>query len=308
MEKQSFTIDQDSNRLRIDVFLTKNCKGHSRTRIKYLIQSGHVTVNQKAIKPHYCLKAGDEVRVSIPPPKVSTLEAENITLEILYEDSDVIVLNKPCGMVVHPAPGNKSATLVNALLYHTRELSDINSERPGIVHRLDKETSGVMVVARNNFTHLELVKQFKEHSIKRRYIALVKGRVEFREGVVDVPISRHPFNRKKMAISFEPHTKSALTRYRTIKRFDGYSLLELFPYTGRTHQLRVHLAYLKHPILGDSKYGSKNDFPRLALHAKDLGFYHPQKKQFLEISSLLPLPMQEAIGEVSISSSSMLKY
>lgn len=303
MEKQAFTIDQDSNHVRIDVFLAKNCKGHSRTRIKFLIQSGYVTINKKAIKPHYCLKAGDAVAVRIPPPKTSTLSAENIPLEILYEDSDVIVLNKPCGMVVHPAAGNQSATLVNALLNHTKELSDINPERPGIVHRLDKETSGVMVVAKNNFTHLELVKQFKVHSIKRRYIALVKGRVEFREGMVDVPISRHPFHRKKMAVSFEPHTKSAQTRYRTVKRFDGFSLLELFPHTGRTHQLRVHLAYLKHPILGDSKYGNKNDFPRLALHAKDLGFYHPQKKQFLEVSSPLPPSMQAAIGEVNISSS-----
>ena len=157
-----------------------------------------------------------------------------------------------------------------------------------------------MVIAKNNFTHLELVKQFKVHSIKRRYIALVRGRVEFKEGVIDLPIHRHPLKRKSMSVSFNPDAKNAQTFYRVLKRFDNFTLLELFPKTGRTHQLRVHLAYLKHPILGDGKYGNKNEFPRLALHAKDLGFSHPRKGQFLEFISSLPQEMRDVIGNVKV--------
>lgn len=295
-----FTVGEEAKHVRIDVFLAAHCQGCSRTRSKNLIKEGRVVVNQKIVKPHYCLKEGDEVQVRMPPPALDSLQAEEIPLAILYEDGDVIVLDKPCGMVVHPAAGNPAGTLANALRFHTKELSDINPERPGIVHRLDKDTSGVMVVAKNNVTHLALAKQFRAHSVRRRYIALVKGRVEFKEGLVDLPIKRHPFYRKKMAVSFEPDTKSAQTRYRTLKRFERFSLLELFPHTGRTHQLRVHLAYLKHPILGDDKYGDKNDFTRLALHAKDLGFYHPQKKQFMEFSSALPAEIQAAIGAIHI--------
>lgn len=300
MEKQNFTITQDSVDLRVDIFLARSLPSYSRTRLKDLINSGEVLVNKKKIKPHYRLKINDAVEVVIPSLKDTSLIAENIPLDILYEDDDVIVLNKPNGIVVHPAAGNPKSTLVNALLYHTKQLSNINPQRPGIVHRLDKETSGVMVVAKNNFAHLELARQFRKHLIKRRYIALVKGKVEFKEGVIDLPISRHPLYRKKMAVSFQPDTKNAQTYYRTIKRFDKFSLLELIPKTGRTHQLRVHLSYLKHPILGDTKYGSKSDFPRLALHAKDLGFNHPQTQQFLEFSSCLPPEIKEAIGNIIV--------
>ncbi|MFH1621927.1 MAG: RluA family pseudouridine synthase [Candidatus Omnitrophota bacterium] len=300
MEKINLKADQDSARLRIDVFLAKHLKDHSRTSLKNLIVEGLVLVNKKNIKPHYCLKLDDEIDIDIPDKKEFTLSAQNISLEIIYEDEDVIVVNKPEGMVVHPGAGNKESTLVNALLYHTKDLSDINPERPGIVHRLDKETSGVMVVAKNNFTHLELVKQFKDHSIKRRYIALVRGKVEFKEGVIDLPISRHPLKRKAMAVSFDSRSRQAQTFYRTIKHFDKFTLLELIPKTGRTHQLRVHLAYSKHPILGDSKYGNKKEFPRLALHAKDLGFFHPRKEKFLEFNSSLPKEMQSAIGNITV--------
>lgn len=316
MEKKSFKVEEDSAGLRIDVFLAGQLKDHSRTSLKNLIIEGSVLANNKSVKPHYLLKLDDEIEVAIPSKKDSLLCPENIPLEIIYEDDDVMVINKQAGLVVHPGTGNVESTLVNALLYHTRELSDVSPERPGIVHRLDKETSGVMVIAKNNFTHLELAKQFKEHSIKRRYIALVKGKVEFKEGVIDLPINRHPTNRKNMAVSFSPDSRPAQTNYRVIKRLDnfppssaksralvhreGFTLLELIPQTGRTHQLRVHLSYLKHPILGDAKYGKKNDFSRLALHAKDLGFYHPGKKKFMEFTSPLPKEIKEAVGDVEI--------
>ncbi|MFC1646312.1 RluA family pseudouridine synthase [Candidatus Omnitrophota bacterium] len=300
MEKINFKVDQDNANLRIDVFLARHLKDHSRTSLKNLIVNGCVLVNKQKIKPHYCLKINDEIEIEFPPKQESSLSSQNIPLEIIYEDQDLIVVNKPEGMVVHPGAGNRESTLVNALLYHTKELSNISPERPGIVHRLDKETSGVMVIAKNNFTHLELVKQFKVHSVKRRYIALVRGRVEFKEGVIDVPIHRHPLRRKNMAVSFSPDAKQAQTNYRTIKRFDNFTLLELIPKTGRTHQLRVHLSYLKHPILGDSKYGNKKDFPRLALHAKDLGFHHPGKEKFIEFTSPLPKDIIKVIGDITL--------
>jgi 23S rRNA pseudouridine1911/1915/1917 synthase len=300
MEKKNFKIGEDSIGLRIDVFLAKSLEGNSRTFLKNIINSDKVLVNKKKIKPHYCLKFGDEVEIEIPAKVEFTLASEIILLDIIYEDDDLMLVNKPAGMVVHPGAGNLKSTLVNALLGHTKELSDINPQRPGIVHRLDKETSGIMVVAKNNFTHLELAKQFKVHSIKRRYIAFVKGRVEFKEGVIDLPIHRHPFERKKMAVSFNPDAKEAQTHYRTIKRFDEFTVLELTPQTGRTHQLRVHLSHLKYPILGDSKYGNKNDFPRLALHAKDLGFLHPRKDKFMEFTSALPREMKDAIGNMIV--------
>jgi 23S rRNA pseudouridine1911/1915/1917 synthase len=226
--------------------------------------------------------------VEVPPEPNEVLVSENIKLDILYEDKDLIVLNKPSGMVVHPGEGNKTHTLVNALLNHTRDLSSVNTpERPGIVHRLDKETSGVMVVAKNNRSHLALAKQFEKHSIKRVYVALVEGNMEFEEGDIDLPLSRSHKDRKKIAVSFIDG-KNAKTYYRVIKRYKNMTLLELEPHTGRTHQLRVHLAHLGHPILGDEKYGKKSTFPRLALHAKTLGFIHPTTKEFLEFSKDLP--------------------
>ncbi|MDD5617581.1 MAG: RluA family pseudouridine synthase [Candidatus Omnitrophica bacterium] len=299
MEKKNYKVEEDSSGLRIDVFLANQLEGHSRTSLKNLIVDGFVSINKKNVKPHHCLKINDEIEITIPSSKDTSLSAENIPLEIIYEDEDVIVVNKPAGLVVHPGAGNAESTLVNALLYHTKELSDVSPERPGIVHRLDKETSGVMVIAKNNFTHLELSKQFKDHFIKRRYIALVKGIVEFKEGVIDLPINRHPTNRKNMAVSFSPGSRPAQTNYKVIKRFNNFTLLELTPQTGRTHQLRVHLAYLKHPILGDNKYGNKKDFPRLALHAEYLGFYHPRKNKFMEFTSPLPKEIKEAVENPS---------
>ena len=278
---------------RIDLFLLdfskKHSLGFSRTSIQKLILNGNVIL-AKGGKPkvHYKVCQGDELKVIVEDRKSSRLSAENIPLDVVYEDDCLAIINKPAGLVVHPAPGNYEHTLVNALLYRFKNLSDVNLQRPGIVHRLDKETSGLIVIAKNNSSHLALVSQFCEHSIKRKYIALVKGRVEFDENVIELPIGRHPIKRKNMSVSFKESSKYAKTFYRTLKRAKDFSLLELEPYTGRTHQLRVHLAFIGHPILGDSKYGRDNKFSRLALHAKYLGFVHPKTGKFMEFSSDTP--------------------
>ncbi len=297
------TLAEDSGK-RLDVFLADFSKNHklglSREFIKKLILGNCVNspgINT-SLKSHYKIKTGDEFRIFIKEREKNNLAPENIPLEILYEDKDLALINKPIGLVVHPAPGNYEHTLVSALLFHFKKLSDINPQRPGIVHRLDKDTSGVMVVAKNNDAHLALVKQFSEHTIKRKYIALVRGKIEFDEGVIELPIARHPFKRKNMAVSFNQNSKYAKTFYRTIKRGKNLSLLELEPFTGRTHQLRVHLAHLGHPILGDVKYGKNNEFKRLALHAFYLGFSHPRTKKFVEFTSQVPLEFKEVINEV----------
>lgn len=224
--------------------------------------------------------------------------AEDIPLEVVYEDIALAIINKKSGIVVHPAPGNSEHTLVNALLHRFGELSDINPQRPGIVHRLDKETSGLLVIAKNNATHLALVKLFANHDIKRKYLAIVSGRLEFDENVIELPIGRHPEKREIMAIGFGENTKYAKTFYRTLKRFKNASLLELEPYTGRTHQLRVHLAFIGHPILGDSKYGKHTQpFSRLALHASTLGFIHPKTGKLVEFASGMPDEFKEFLNK-----------
>jgi 23S rRNA pseudouridine1911/1915/1917 synthase len=292
MEEKNYLIETEGVNTRIDVFLKDRAPDFSRTLLKDLILKGRVLVNGAKVKPHYKLKAGDRLQWLIPDALESDLQPEDIPLDILFEDKDLIVLNKPSGLVVHPGVGNQTHTLVQALLFHTKELSCVNKERPGIVHRLDKETSGVMVIAKNNPTHLELARQFKKHAIERRYIALVAGKVNFDEGVVDVPLKRHLLDRKKMAVSFTQEAKEAHTFYRVLKRYPEFTVVELFPQTGRTHQLRVHLSYLGHPILGDMTYGKKKNFPRLALHAKDLGFTHPSTGEFMKFESPLPLEMK----------------
>jgi len=286
--------------MRLDLLLADyaqlNNLGFSRTNIQKLIREGKVFINSRAVnKPHQKLNAHDQLQIFLPEKQKSELTGEDIRLDIVYEDADLLVINKPVGLVVHPAPGNRQHTLVNALLGRSMELSDINQNRPGIVHRLDKETSGLLVVAKNNPSHLNLVKQFSRHSIQRKYVAIVSGRVEFDEDVIEVPIGRHPLKRKNMAVSFNENSKYAKTFYKTLKRAKSYSLLELTPFTGRTHQLRVHLAYLGYPILGDSKYGRKDSFTRLALHAQEIGFVHPATNKFVHFSSKLPLEFQEFV-------------
>lgn len=273
---------------RLDVFLSERIKeGCSRTFIKQLILSRGVMVNKAYVKPHYKVNAGDSIRVVLPERSPAEIIPQRIELKIIYEDDDIMVIDKPSGLTVHPGAGRSSGTLVNALAAYTRNLSSINPERPGIVHRLDKDTSGLMVLAKNNAAHLNLAKQFSRHTVKKKYAALVRGRVEFDEGLIDLPIGRHRRDFRRRSVSFV-HSKPALTSYRVLKRLAGTTLLELVPETGRTHQLRVHLAHIGHPILGDVKYGRGADFGRLALHARELGFMHPKSGKFVSFVSDLP--------------------
>ena len=302
MKEYTVRVSAEDKGNRLDLFLIRFFKeiepGISRTFIQKLILEGKITLKGQVLNSHYKVKIDDEFKVEIEEKKQNVLNRENIPLEIVYEDDDLAVINKPVGLVVHPGAGNYEHTLVNALLHHFKNLSDINPHRPGIVHRLDKETSGLLVIAKNNPAHLALTKQFSEHTIKRRYIALVKGRVEFNEDVIELPIGRHPYHRKNMAVGFGKNTKYAKTYYRTIKRTENFSFLELKPFTGRTHQLRVHLTFLGHPILGDSKYGKNNEFVRLALHAVSIGFTHPRTGKFVEFFCDIPVEFKEFLEKM----------
>lgn len=292
MKEYLIEVSEDSLGQRLDLFLAGFFKGRkegvSRTALQKLISENKVILNGAPVKAHHKVKPGDKLKVQVEDKKERGLEPENIALDVVYEDEDLAVINKPSGLVVHPAPGNYEHTLVQALLYRFKNLSDVNTGRPGIVHRLDKETSGLLVIAKNNFAHLNLAEQFARHTIERKYIAIVRGEVEFDQNVIEVPIGRHPLKRKDMSVSFSDKSKYAKTHYRTLKRGKDFSLLELRPWTGRTHQLRVHLAFLGHPILGDTKYGKNNKFSRLALHAQYIGFNHPRTGEFMEFSSSVP--------------------
>jgi 23S rRNA pseudouridine1911/1915/1917 synthase len=288
---------------RLDVFLMDYTQtrrlGLSRTQIQRLIVAGGITISGVPVtKPHHKIKPGERITIVIPEKKEHLLETEDIPLTVVYEDEDLAVIDKPPGLVVHPAPGNAAHTLVNALLFRFGTVSSIAPGRPGIVHRLDKDTSGLLVIAKNNFAHLKLAEQFARHSIRRRYVALVKGSVEFDEHTIEMPIGRHPFRRKNMSVGFGEHTKYAKTYYKTLRRTQALSLLQLEPFTGRTHQLRVHLAFIGHPILGDTKYGKNNAFSRLALHAVFLGFEHPRTRQPLEFSSDIPAEFTRAFSDI----------
>ncbi len=296
MPTYQLKVDEANKDLRLDVFLAKNLPQiPSRSFVKRLIDSKGVTVNHKNQSAHYKVSAGEEVQVDAPPIGMDNIEPENISLEIFYEDDDLIVVNKPIGMLVHPATGQYSGTLVNALLHHSKELSNINEpSRPGIVHRMDKETSGLILVAKNDLAHTHLAAQFEEHTIKKRYVALVEGLVEFDEGLIDAPLGRHPRHRDKKAVLFH-NSKEAQTLYTVLKRGKDKTLIALFPQTGRTHQLRVHMRHLGHSILGDDKYGKKSSFPRLALHAQSIGLIHPQTAQYIEFSSKVPPEFLKAV-------------
>jgi 23S rRNA pseudouridine1911/1915/1917 synthase len=278
--------------LRLDVYLTQVLPDiPSRSFIKKVVDAGHVTLKKKPIKAGYKIEAGDEIDVVIPDDlrEPSEVVPEDIPLEIFYEDQDLIIINKPIGMVVHPAKGNYTGTLVNALVHHCQQLSDVNeSFRPGIVHRLDEETSGLIIVAKHNIAHTKLAKQFARHEVQKKYVALVEGNVEFDERKIDEPLARHPKYREKRDVQYTDDAKEAVTFYRVIKRANNVTLVALFPKTGRTHQLRVHMAHIGHPILGDEKYGHKATFPRMALHAQSIGFKHPTTKEFIEFSSKIP--------------------
>ncbi len=279
---------------RLDVFLAESgCvkeQGISRTHIKKFIEDGCVRLknHSEPLKPHYKVKLSDEFTLSIPDKQERIVQSEDIPLEVIYEDKDLAIINKQIGLVVHPAPGNYEHTMVNALLHRFQELSDVNPERPGIVHRLDKDTSGLIVIAKNNKTHLALAKQFEEHSIQRRYVALVKGVMEYDEDIIELPIGRHPVRRTDMAVSFADNARYAKSRYRTLQRGKEMSLVEVELFTGRTHQVRVHLSHIGHPIMGDPKYGRDTRFARLALHARFIGFIHPRHGKAVEFSTVVP--------------------
>lgn len=283
-------VDEDDGE-RIDYYLANKLDEISRSYIQKLIKEGYVKVNSKEVKAKYLVKQGDEIVVTLPKPKKLDINAEKIPIDIVYEDDDVAVINKPQGMVVHPAPGNYSGTLVNGLLYQLNSLSNINGViRPGIVHRIDKDTSGLLMIAKNNLSHKELSKQLKEHSITRRYLALVYGNFKEDKGTIDAPIGRHPIDRKKMAV-VDKNGKEAVTHFKVLERFKEYTLVEAKLETGRTHQIRVHMSYIKHPVVGDRIYGVKKERFNLKgqlLHAKILGFVHPTRKEYMEFNSELP--------------------
>ncbi len=282
-------IENDNGR--IDSFLADKINDISRSYVKRLIKKGQVKVNNDVIKPKYKVSKGDKIIVNIPKPKKLEAKPENIEIEIIYEDEDVAVVNKPRGMVVHPAAGNYSGTLVNALLYNLNNLSSINGViRPGIVHRIDKDTTGLLMIAKNNKSHRILSKQLKKHSITRQYYALVIGNIKEEKGIINAPIGRHPVHRKKMAVT-KKNSKGAITHFEVIERFKQYTLIKAELETGRTHQIRVHMSYIKHPIVGDPVYGVKNKKYNLKgqlLHAKTLGFSHPTEGNYLEFNSKLP--------------------
>ncbi|NCC15489.1 MAG: RluA family pseudouridine synthase [Clostridia bacterium] len=292
MEYFTFGAEREDVGCRIDVFIAENMEIISRSGVQRLIEEGHVRLNGAAVKANYKLREKDVIDVEIPEAKTVEILPENIPLNILYEDKDVIVVNKPQGMVVHPAPGHTTGTLVNALLYHCGdELSGINGEkRPGIVHRIDKDTSGVLMIAKNDTAHQSLAEQLSEHSITRKYNAIVFNGFQEDEGTVDQPIGRNPLDRKKMAIT-QKHSRKAVTHYRVIERMGNFTLIEAQLETGRTHQIRVHLTFIGHPLLGDMVYGPKKQPFQLdgqALHARVLGFVHPTTGQYMEFEAPLP--------------------
>lgn len=289
MKNYNFKIDELGEHQRLDKFLVQHLpQDISRTYIQQLIKQNHILVNNSPAKSHQLLRKSDIINVDIPDPVKLELKPEDIPLDIIYEDEDVAVVNKSAGMVVHPASGNFTGTLVNALLHHCQDLSAINGVlRPGIIHRLDKDTSGLLVVAKNNKSHLNLAQQLKERKIKRKYIVLVKGLVQRDEGIIDAPIGRSPTNRQKMAVIFDKG-REAITNYKVLKRFTNFTMLEVILQTGRTHQVRVHMAYIGHPVLGDKAYGRKDNYPRQLLHAVSLGFIHPTTQKYMEFFTPLP--------------------
>ncbi|AZV56011.1 RluA family pseudouridine synthase [Clostridium sp. AWRP] len=290
MESKKFLVCSEEENMRLDVFLSKCFQDKSRSYIQNVIEDKLVEVNGKAKKSNYKIKSGDNIEITIPDPVNLNIQSEDIPLDILYEDKDVIVVNKPQGMIVHPAPGVYEGTLVNALLNHCHDLSGINGvTRPGIVHRIDKDTSGILVVAKNDNSHNKLAKQLKDHSMTREYIALVEGVVKLDEGTVDEPIARHPKDKIKMAVCV--NGKRAITHYKVIKRFKNNTLIKCILETGRTHQIRVHMAYIGHPLVGDPVYGYKKQRFKLngqLLHAKKLGFVHPATDKYIEFETEIP--------------------
>ena len=292
MNEMYLTVDENSANQRIDKYIAENADDLTRSAVQKLISENCVTVNGKPADKNLKLKIGDEITVNLPEPEICEALPENIPLDIVYEDDDLLVVNKPRGMVVHPATGNYTGTLVNALMYHCGDrLSGINGViRPGIVHRIDKDTSGLLIVAKNDFAHNLLAQQIKEHSFTRKYQAVVVGNIKDDCGTVNAPIGRHPTDRKKMAVTLK-NSRNAVTHYKVLGRYSGYTHLELTLETGRTHQIRVHMAYIGHPVAGDPVYSGKKYLTKLngqCLHAYYISFTHPRTNEIMTFSAPLP--------------------
>ena len=290
--KEYFIVENQAGD-RIDRYLSEELEDRSRSYIQKLIKDQYVIVNDKPVKANYRLSLGDRVEIELPEAKEPDIVPEDIPVDILYEDQDIIIVNKPKQMVVHPAPGHYTGTLVNALMYHCgSELSGINGTmRPGIVHRIDMDTTGSLVVCKNDMAHQSLSEQLKEHSIRRIYVAVVHGNIKEESGIVNAPIGRHPVERKKMSIHAK-NGREAFTHFKVLERFGDYTYIQCELETGRTHQIRVHMASIGHPLLGDEVYGPRKcPFPYLqgqTLHAKTIGIIHPRTGEYLEINAPLP--------------------
>ncbi len=291
-EETILTITADKDGERADSFLARSAEGLTRAKAQRLMEDGAVTRNGKAIKKNDKMTFGDTLKVILPLPEPIDAFPQNIPIDVVYEDADVIVVNKPVGMVVHPSPGHPDGTLVNALLYHCgTSLSGINGKlRPGIVHRIDRDTSGLIIAAKNDAAHLSLAAQLEGHSLYREYEAVVLGNLKEEEGTVDAPIGRHPVNRKKMAVDRQ-NGRRAVTHWKVLSRYPGYTHVQCRLETGRTHQIRVHMAWLGHPVLGDPVYGRGKPWPFLAgqcLHARTLSFVHPRSGERVTVTCPLP--------------------
>lgn len=303
MSSEELRVPLENNNTRIDKFLAQKLENMSRNHIQKMLETGNVTVNNKIINKNYVLKTGENIQIIFPEPEKLEIVAEKIELDIVYEDSDLIVINKPQNMVVHPAPGNYSGTLVNALLNHCKNsLSEINGVlRPGIVHRIDKNTSGLLVVAKNDIAHNFLAAQIKNHNFAREYEAIVHGKLKNSKNMIKTRIGRHKIDRKKMAV-LPIGGREAITHYEILTEYKSFSHIKLKLETGRTHQIRVHMAYLGHPILGDDIYGGKKNekqFSNLVgqcLHAKNLGFVHPSTNKYMYFESDLPKYFKNVIN------------
>lgn len=292
MKEEIFQITSEQDGERLDKLLSIIYPDFSRSFFQKLIKENSIKVNEKIQKANYKVQTDDVISVLIPDAIETSIEPEDIPLDILYEDNDVLVVNKPKGMVVHPSAGHYSGTLVNAIMYHCKDsLSGINGEiRPGIVHRIDMDTTGSLIVCKNDESHVAIAEQIKEHSCNRIYVGIVCGNVKEDEGTIDAPIGRHPVDRKKMAIN-EKNGKPAVTHYKVLKRFGKYTYMQFKLETGRTHQIRVHMASIGHPLLGDELYSKNCPFKHLqgqTLHARTIGFIHPRTKEYMEFSAPLP--------------------
>ena len=302
MEQMKFYIPEEASGQRIDKYLSDLLEGQSRSYLQKLMTEGRVFIQGKPVKANYKITAGEVVELEIPDLEEPDICPENIPLDILYEDDDLLVVNKPKGMVVHPSAGHYNGTLVNALMYHCAgKLSGINGVlRPGIVHRIDMDTTGSLVVCKNDFSHISLAEQLKVHSITRKYRAIVHGRLKEEEGTVSAPIGRHPIDRKKMAVN-DKNGKEAVTHYRVLERFRQFTYIECQLETGRTHQIRVHMSSLGHPLLGDAVYGPNRCPYKLqgqTLHAQVLGFLHPRTGASMEFEAPLPEYFEELLRKL----------